>query len=139
MIWSTKNRQRFLHGDVRSRVHSYMAKTLRSLGCEAVNVGGTEDHVHVVCFLAKKHAPMDVIRTVKADTSRRVKTFAASRRDFAWQNGYGIFSVSPADFEMAVDYVKKQAEHHRKMTFREEFMRFIRKYDIPHDERYMWD
>jgi REP element-mobilizing transposase RayT len=116
-----------------------MAGILRKLQCEAVNVGGTEDHVHVVCFMTKHHLPTEVIRTAKCVTSRRIKEMSPDLKDFAWQKGYGIFSVGPADFDTAVAYVRNQQEHHREMTFREEFMRFVRKYNIPHDERYMWD
>jgi REP element-mobilizing transposase RayT len=116
-----------------------MAGIFRELQCEAVNVGGTEDHVHIVCFMTKHHLPIDVIRTVKSVSSRHVKTLRPDLKDFAWQNGYGIFSVGPADFDKAVAYVRNQESRHREMTFREEFMRLVRKYNIPHDERYMWD
>jgi REP element-mobilizing transposase RayT len=139
MVWSTRKRQRFLDDRIRDRVHAYMAGILRNLGCETITIGGTDDHVHIVCMLSKTEAPARLVQVVKGESSKRVKTLCSDLRDFAWQRGYWIFSVSPRDMDKAVAYVEDQQEHHREMTFREEFMKFVRHYDVPHDERYMWE
>jgi REP element-mobilizing transposase RayT len=116
-----------------------MAGILRNMKCDAVNVGGTADHIHIVCALSKFHAPVEILEAVKKDSSKWAKTLSNDLEGFAWQRGYGLFSVSPADFDVAKEYVANQEEHHRKMTFQEEFRMFLRKYRVPYDERYVWD
>ena len=139
MVWSTRSRRRFLHEGVRPGLHSYVAGILRKMGCDAINVGGTGDHIHIVCCLSKTEPPVRLIQAAKGRSSGFAKTLGPDLHEFAWQRGYGIFSVAPHDFDAAVDYVEAQTEHHRTRTFREEFMRFVRQYDLPYDERYMWE
>jgi len=139
MVFSTKNRAAFLTADIRPKVHVYMAGILRNLKCHAVNVGGTEDHVHIVCRPSKFHAPAAILASVKKDSSKWAKTVSPQAAKFQWQRGYGLFSVSPGDFEVAKQYVANQEEHHRKMTFQEDLRRLLRKHNVPYDERYVWD
>ena len=139
MIFSTKNRYPFLSGDPRDQMHRYMAGILRNMKCSDVHVGGVDDHVHIVCNLSKFHSPVDLLEAVKKDSSKHAKTLAPRLAKFQWQRGYGLFSVSPADLQAAKDYEASQEEHHRTMTFQEEVRRFLKKYGVPYDERYIWD
>ena len=140
IVFSTKDRGPLLIDAVRPGAHAYIAGILRNMKCDAVNVGGTEDHVHVACVLSKFHAPAEVIEAVKRDSSKWMKSAeGGGPPDFHWQRGYGLFSVSPSDFDAAVAYVQRQEEHHRKLTFQEELRKFLKKYNVPYDERYVWD
>jgi REP element-mobilizing transposase RayT len=98
-----------------------------------------EDHVHVLCNLTKKHAPMKVLEILKKDSSKFVKTFGATFADFHWQDGYGLFSLSPSHVQAVRGYIVNQEQHHKKETFQEEFLRVLKKYGADYDERYLWD
>ena len=102
-------------------------------------VGGIADHVHILCNLTKKFPTAKVLEILKKDSSKSAKTLNSSLRDFHWQDGYGLFSVSPSHFEAVRQYILSQEEHHRKETFQEEYLRILKKYRAPYDERYLWD
>lgn len=95
--------------------------------------------MHVLCNLSKKHAPMKVLEVLKKDSSKFVKTLEVNFREFHWQDGYGLFSVSPSHFQAVREYILNQEEHHKKETFQEEFLRVLKKYRADYDERYLWD
>jgi putative transposase len=139
IVFATKCRRPFLHSEIRPNLWAYMAGILRNLECHSVAIGGIEDHVHIACNLTKKHAPMKVIETVKKDSSKWLKTQSPSLQGFHWQDGYGLFSVSPAHVGALLKYVANQEEHHRRETFQNEFVRILRKYGVAYDERYVWD
>jgi hypothetical protein len=82
---------------------------------------------------------MKVLEVLKKDSSKFVKTLDPHLRDFHWQDGYGLFSVSPSHFAAVCNYILNQEEHHRKEVFQEEFLRLLQRYKVPYDERYLWD
>jgi len=139
MIFSTKYRRPILDSEIRPNLYAYMAGILRNLECQSITIGGTEDHVHIACNLTKKHAPMKVLEVVKKDSSKWIKTQAQKFDDFHWQDGYGLFSVSPSHLPALRNYVLNQEEHHKTETFEEEFLRILKKYGMTYDERYLWD
>lgn len=97
------------------------------------------DHVHILCILSKNHALAKVMEEIKKGTSKWLKTQSSSLGTFHWQNGYGAFSVSQSSIAAVREYIAGQEEHHRKVTFQEEFRAFLRKYRVEYDERYVWD
>jgi REP element-mobilizing transposase RayT len=139
IVFSTKERRPWLERDIRPRVWAYLSRILQSLECHAITVGGVDDHVHVLCNLTKKHAPMKVLEVLKKDSSKFVKTLDKRLADFHWQDGYGLFSVSPSHVEAVRKYILNQEEHHRTETFQEELLRILKKYGAVYDERYLWD
>ena len=138
-IFSTKNRHRWLDDTIRSRVHAYLATLTRNCGSPYVVVGGSDDHVHVLADIGKSVLPVDFIGKVKQESSKFVKTLGKEYGSFYWQNGYGMFSVSPTHVGDVKAYIENQAEHHQRKTFQEEFIAFLEKYHIAYDERYVWD
>lgn len=140
IIFSTKNRERWLtEGDTRKRAHAYLAGTFTNLDCPTIEVGGVEDHVHVLCRLGKTISVADLIREVKRESSKWIKEQSPRLAGFYWQSGYGDFSISPADVERVREYILNQEEHHKTVTFQDEFRRICRKYGVELDERYAWD
>jgi putative transposase len=138
IIFSTKNRIAFLHSpDLQSEVHAYSTGTLRALECQPLRVGGTADHVHVLAALSRKISLAELVKNLKTSSTRIVKSKGES--SFAWQAGYGAFSVSQSAKEAVVSYIASQDIHHRKMTFQEEFRLLLEKHRIPFDERYIWE
>jgi len=139
LIFSTKNRQRFLDEQIESRVHGYLAETIRNFDSPWVVVGGVADHVHLLFDIGKKHAPVEFVEQLKRESSKFVKTLGKEYERFYWQRGYGMFSVSPRDLDEAERYVRNQHEHHRTRTFQEEYRAILDQYGIAYDEGYVWD
>jgi putative transposase len=138
IIFSTKNRMAFLQSaELRSEVHAYLTGTLRGLQCEPLQVGGTEDHVHILSGLSRTTSLAELVKKLKTSSTMTVK--AKGHSHFSWQSGYGAFSVSQSAKESVIAYIASQEIHHRKMTFQEEFRTFLQKHGISFDERYVWD
>ncbi|MBT3381436.1 MAG: IS200/IS605 family transposase [Lentisphaerae bacterium] len=139
LIFSTKQRHRWLDDTIRSRVHAYLATLARDQGCPYVVVGGPDDHAHVLADLGKSVLPVDLVGRLKQESSKFVKTLGTDYVDFYWQTGYGMFSVGPTRVAAVKAYIEGQCEHHRRQSFREEFRAFLDRYDIVYDEKYVWD
>ena len=139
IIFSTKELRPWLTKEIRPRLWAYQSRILQNLECHSITIGGVEDHVHVLCNLTKKHAPMKVLEVLKKDSSKFVKTLDPGLAAFHWQDGYGLFSVSPSHFDAVHDYILNQPEHHKKESFQQEFLRILKKYGVEYDERYLWD
>jgi REP element-mobilizing transposase RayT len=138
LIFSTKNREPLLADkDLRQRAHAYLAAVSKGLQCSALVVGGVADHVHILCQLAKTQSISGVMEHLKASSSKWLKTQGI--RSFSWQRGYGAFSVSQSHVASVISYIEKQEEHHRTITFEEEFRLFLKRYRVAFDERYVWD
>ena len=139
IIFSTKHRQPTLELDLKRRLFPYLGGIFRELDASPLLVNGPTDHVHILAVLPAKLAPSKIIGTVKANSSGWVhKTFPA-RRTFAWQVGYAAFGVSPSQKQSVLDYIVKQEEHHRKLSFKEELIALLKKHEIEYDERYLWE
>lgn len=139
LIFSTKDRINFLNDEIRPRLHSYMSTIFRNMNCPYVHIGGTENHVHVLFDIGKTNLPVNIIRTVKKDTSKFIKDVDEKYHDFYWQNGYGLFSVSPAGKDKVISYIDMQLEHHKTMSFQDEFRAYLKKYNINYEEKYIWN
>ena len=139
IVFSTKERRPWLSKDIQPRLWAYQSRILQNLECHSITIGGVEDHVHVSCNLTKKVAAMKVVEILKKDSSKFVKTLDPDLGLFHWQDGYGLFSVSPSHVEGLRQYILNQEEHHKTESFQEEFMRLLRKYRVSFDEKYLWD
>ena len=102
-------------------------------------INGTADHVHILSTLPRTVTLAKYIEEIKRPSSRWIKTKGGMYSKFAWQNGYGAFSVSSSKVDAVKRYIAGQKEHHREVTFIEEFLEFLQKYNIEYDERYLWD
>lgn len=140
LIFSTKERYPFLSNqNIRIQLHAYMASILRKHGCPTLQVGGAADHIHALFVLSKNSSIAQIVYEVKRGSSKWIKTQGAEFRKFYWQSGYGAFSVSQSHVEQVRRYIQKQEQHHRKVTFQNEYREFLRRYNVEHEERYIWD
>ena len=114
-----------------------IAGILKNLACHPIKIGGVEDHVHILSSLSKNIAFSELIGRVKGSSSKRLKEKGV--HGFAWQNGYGAFSVSESNVEAVIAYIADQAEHHRKFSFQEEIRELLKRHRVSFDERYLWD
>ena len=140
IVYSTKNRQPFLQDRlIRAEAHNYLGGTCNNLGCPVLRVGGVADHVHILCRFGRMITVADLIKELKRESSKWIKTKSPELAEFHWQVGYGVFSVSPGHLDGLVNYIETQEEHHRVVTFQEEFRGLLTKYGLQWDERYVWD
>jgi len=140
LIFSTKERFPFLkEPKVRNDMHAYLATVLRSHDCETLIVGGTNDHMHALFDLSRKFSIATIVKEIKRTSSAWIKGVSPSCKKFHWQNGYGAFSVSRSHLDRVYRYIEGQEHHHRRITFKDEYRSFLKKYGIEYDERYVWD
>lgn len=137
LVFSTKNREPWLTGDIRAEVHDYLGGTIRGLNGFSHAVGGIDDHVHLFIGLRATHCLADVMRELKSESSAWIhRKFGL--RDFAWQEGYGAFTVGAGNMETVRAYVLNQEAHHRVKTFQEEYVEMLKRGLVEYDERYLW-
>jgi len=137
LVFSTRERVPSIRVEIRERVHAYLGGVIRGIGGTPLEVGGVDDHVHLLVGLKPTHGLADVMRVLKGDSSKWIHT-ELGVRNFAWQDGYGAFTVSKSGVNAVREYVRNQEEHHRKRTFQEEYLEFLEKMEIEYDERYLW-
>ena len=140
LIFSTKDRFPFLTDkSIRRDMHGYLATILRKYDCETLIVGGVEDHTHSLFALSRNHSIAKVVKEVKRTSSGWVKGLAPKLGSFHWQAGYAAFSVSQSNLQKVIAYIENQEEHHKRVTFQDEYRSFLEAYGIEYDERYVWD
>ena len=139
LIFSTRNREPLLRDQARADLHEYMGGTLRDLDSSALEINSEPDHCHVLFLLSRTHTLSDVVGQLKRGSSAWLKTQGSIYSAFHWQNGYGAFSVSQSGVDEVREYIRRQHEHHQRVTFQDEFRAFLRRYQIAFDERYVWN
>lgn len=133
LIFSTKDREPMIDHDIRVKLWAYIAGIIRESGCGAIAVDGSTDHVHAVVLLPTSMSVSEIVRLIKSNSSKWVRE-THHRRGFGWQRGYSVFSVSQSVLPSVVKYVGEQAEHHRKKSFPEEYLGFLRMHGITFDK-----
>ena len=140
LIFSTKDRRPFLQNtDLRNETQHYLGGICNGLDCPILRVGGVADHVHPLCRLGRSITIADLVKELKRESSKWIKTKSRSLADFYWQNGYGAFSIGPSHVDQLIAYIANQEEHHQRESFQEEYLRLLAKYGLEWDERYVWD
>ncbi|RYD27401.1 MAG: IS200/IS605 family transposase [Verrucomicrobiaceae bacterium] len=140
LVFSTKNRTPFLKDPgIRSETHAYLAGISRNLDCPSILIGGVEDHVHILARQSRTLSQADWVKELKRASTLWLKQHSPALKDFAWQSGYGIFSVSQSNIEKVTAYIAGQEEHHRTKSFQDEFRAMLQKHHIAWDETYVWD
>jgi len=137
IIFSTKDRRPLITLDYQPRLYAYIGGTIRGLGGISLGTNGIEDHVHVLAKLRPDKALSDVLRELKAGASGWMHDVFPSLSDFSWQRGYGAFTVSQSNLQQVQHYLMNQKEHHQRISFRDEFIQFLRANEIEFDERYV--
>lgn len=137
VVFSTKDREPSISPEWKDRLHAFMGGAARSLEAVPEAVGGVSDHVHLLLGLRATHSLATVMREIKAVSSRWVHE-DIGKTTFAWQEGYGAFTVSPSHREAVRAYIARQEQHHRTQSFQEEYVRFLEKCGVGYDERFLW-
>ena len=119
------------------RLHCYIGQLINATGCQSIRVGGTENHIHALLTLSNTETIAHVVEEMKRNSSRWIKTLSPKYEGFAWQGGYAALSISQSQVPTVINYIGRQAEHHEKQSFRDEYLEFLRLYNIDFDERYV--
>ena len=138
VIFSTKNREPTITGDIADKIHRYLTGIVKDQGANSISINGMPDHVHLLIKSSKNVADATFMKELKGSSSSWINTNNLVPGRFQWQAGYGWFSVSPKDTDQVVGYIQNQAEHHKTVTFQEEFRKFLETYQVDFDERYVW-
>jgi REP element-mobilizing transposase RayT len=138
-VFSTKERRPLITLALSQRLWPFLGGIARQNKFKAIEIGGVEDHVHLLLSLSSSVSIAKAMQLIKGGSSKWVHETFPECRLFAWQEKYGAFSVSVSQLDRLIDYIKNQQEHHRKMTFQEEFLALLKKHRIEYDERYLWD
>ncbi len=139
IIFSTKDRRPFINPKLRDRLHPYLGGIIRDLKGEPIEIGGVEDHIHILAKLPATLALSDVLREIKSNSSKWAGEHGDLVRTFAWQTGYAAFTVSKSQVVVVRKYIQNQERHHRRQTFKVELVSLLDKHEIEYDRRYLWD
>ena len=138
IVFSTKDRRRLLPVELQPRMWAYLGGAIRDEGGVAIAINGMEDHVHLLAKLRQDESLSNILRQIKANSSKWMHETFPGTEDFRWQTGYGAFSVSPSQSQQVQEYIEDQSKHHLKRTFHEEYVALLRVDEVEFDERYIY-
>jgi putative transposase len=139
VVFSTKHRQPWIDSNVESELHSYLGGAAKSLGCTPYAVGGVADHIHIACALWRTVTIAELVQALKQGSSKWIKDRGDAYQHFAWQNGYGAFSIGQSQLNDLRRYIANQHEHHQRESFQTEYRTILERYQTEYDEHHVWD
>ena len=139
VVFSTKNRLPLIQTSFKRDLYSYIGGIIRNKKASLIEIGGMPDHVHLLMKLKTDMAVSDILRHIKRGSSKWINSHMENESKFAWQDGYGVFTVSESQTESVTHYIRNQAEHHCRKTFQEEYLDFLKRHRVEFDERYLWN
>jgi putative transposase len=139
VVFSTKDRVPLINEMLENELHRYITGIIHGEGAVLFKIGGTENHIHIVMKLRPRHFIPDLLKRIKANSSKWINDHHKIEGRFSWQVGYGVFSVSESQLAHIIAYVENQKTHHCHRTFEEEFVQFLEKHGIEYDSKYLWN
>ena len=138
LVFSTKNRVNFIHQNIENRVWSYLGGIARKHNLIALQIGGIENHIHILVISKPTIEPSLIPKWLKGESSKWIHEEFSDSRNFAWQDGYGIFSVSKSNVPKVIEYIKNQRKHHLEQSFEDEYIELLKLHEIDYDEKYLF-
>ncbi len=138
LVFSTKNRVPYLTQDIEQRVWAYIGGVARGHSLMALQIGGFDDHIHALLTALPTLAPSKIAQYLKGNSSKWIHETFPELQDFAWQEGYGAFTISKSGLDAAARYIQGQRAHHQQQSFQDEYREFLQKHGIEYDERHLW-
>jgi putative transposase len=139
VVFAVKGRENLIANNWKNKLHQYIAGTIKGKGQKSIIVNGMPDHIHAFIGLKPVMSISDLVRDIKNNASNFVNEHKYVRGKFAWQEGYGVFSYSHSHIGNVYDYILNQEAHHRMKIFKEEYLDFMKKFDVPFDEKYLFE
>ena len=138
IVYRVKTSSVKIREEEKSALHAYIGAIIKNNNSIPIIINGMDDHIHILCVMSKNIALATLVREIKSGSSRWIKSVHPHYNNFAWQGGYGAFSVSASLHDRTKRYIEKQEEHHRATSFQKEYLKFLKKYNIEFDERFLW-
>ncbi len=138
VIFHVKTTSVRIKGEDLEHIHAYIGQLVNETGCQSIRVGGVENHIHALLLLSREETISHLVEEMKRKSSRWIKTLSPHYATFAWQGGYAAYSVSQSVVDKTLAYIKNQREHHKKRSFQEEYIEFLKLYNIEYDERFVF-
>jgi putative transposase len=139
LVFTTKNREPLILPELESELYAYIAAIHKNMTCPLLKIGGTENHLHILCRLERVVTVSNLLEEIKKSSSKWIKGKDERLANFAWQAGYGAFSIGMSNVEALENYIARQKTHHRDVSFQDEYRALLKKYRIVWDEKYVWD
>ena len=138
-VFAVKYRQAVIGKEWKQQLQGVIGNLINETGCKTIIVNGVEDHMHCLLGLKPVVSVSELMKTVKAKSSKYINDHHLTKERFEWQEGYGVFSYRQRDVDMIYKYVQNQEDHHRIKTFREEYLDLLKEFEIPYDEQYIFN
>nr|VFJ45831.1 MAG: REP element-mobilizing transposase RayT [Candidatus Kentron sp. DK]VFJ49185.1 MAG: REP element-mobilizing transposase RayT [Candidatus Kentron sp. DK] len=138
LVFSTKSREPHIYPEIEPELYAYIASIHKNLACPLLKIGGTSNHLHILCRLERVVTVSKLLEEIKKSSSKWIKTKDAGLGNFAWQAGYGAFSIGMSNVPALERYIEMQKQHHEKLSFEDEYRALLRKYKIEWDENHVW-
>ena len=139
LVFSTKSHTKFIDKNIGNELYRYISTILKTCDSPAITIGGTKDHVHILCVQSKNISTAKLLEEIKKSSSKWIKTKGVNYRHFQWQGGYAAFSVGQSYVNSIRKYIENQELHHKKISFRNELIKLLNENYFVYDERYLWD
>ena len=138
-VFAVQNRECIIHNSWKEELYKYISGIVQSNNHKLLSINGMPDHIHILFGLRPSQSIADLMQDVKGSSSKWINDKKLVQGKFSWQEGYGAFSYSQSNFGKVIDYIKNQKEHHQKKTFQQEYKSFLKKFDIPFEEKYLFE
>jgi len=139
IVFAVRNREALIEDTFRENLHAYITGIIKNHDQKLLTINSMPDHIHLLIGLAPSMRLSDLVREIKSASSKFINENNLSRKKFYWQNGYGVFSYSMSHRKNVIHYIENQREHHRKMTFQKEYIKFLESFKIEYDRKYLFD
>ncbi len=139
LVFAVKGRESLIHNDWKTELHKYMSGIITGKNQKSIIVNGMHDHIHAFVGLKPDMKISDLVRDVKNNSSNFINDHKFLKRKFCWQDGYGAFSYSHSHIDSVYKYILNQEIHHKKKTFRQEYLDFLKKFEVPYEDKYLFE
>jgi REP element-mobilizing transposase RayT len=139
IVFAVKDRENLISKNWKDDLYKYIAGIIKGKNQKPIIINGMSDHIHAFVGLHPSMAISDLVRDIKNNSSKFINEQKWVRGKFSWQEGYGVFSYSHSHINAVYQYIKNQEEHHKKRTFREEYLELLKKFEIKYDGKYLFD
>ena len=139
IVFAVKGRENLISNNWKTELHKYIAGIVKGKGQKSIIVNGMADHIHAFVGLRPAMSISDLVRDMKNNSSNFINDQKFVKGKFEWQEGYGAFSYSHSHIGKVYDYVLNQEQHHKKKTFKQEYLQFLKKFEVEYDEKYLFE
>ena len=139
VVFAVKGRQNLVHASFEEELYKYVSGIVTNKKQKSLAVNGMPDHIHILVGLKPSMCISDLVRDIKNNSTNFINDHGWLGKKFSWQDGYGAFSYSESNYGKVIDYIKNQKQHHAKRTFRDEYLSFLKKFNVPFDDKYLFE